>query len=247
MYATSLNCLTNAADAYLAMRTVYEHFSGYKFNEPLPTKGKGRVKAIHYIQSFDPADNVSPELAHKIAKAFARKTFGDDCQIVIATHCDKSHVHNHYIINTYSLTGEKFNANKKTLDRIKEYSDRVCLAFGVQPYDKSKCTGKTVMYNEWENKKRGTSWKEKIRNEIDNLICSVNNLDELLAALEAKGYTIKRGKYISVKTPEQQRAVRLKTLGDDYSEENLSSRILWKDVGANTAKSELQSCFNSAI
>lgn len=148
MYATSLNCLTNAADAYLAMRTVYEHFSGYKFNEPIPLKGKGRVKAIHYIQSFDPADNVSPELAHKIAKAFVRKTFGEDCQIVIATHCDKSHIHNHYIINTYSLTGEKFNANKKTLDRIKEYSDRVCLAFGVQPYDKSKGNGRTVAYNE---------------------------------------------------------------------------------------------------
>ena len=244
MYATSLNCLTNAADAHLAMRTVYEHFSGYKFNEPIPLKGKGRVKAIHYIQSFDPADNVSPELAHKIAKAFARKTFGDDCQIVIATHCDKSHIHNHYIINTYSLTGEKFNANKKTLDRIKEYSDRVCLAFGVQPYDKSKGKGKTVMYNEWENKRKGTSWKEKIRNEIDNLICSVNNLDELLAVLEANGYTVKRGKYISVKAPGQQRAVRLKTLGDDYSEENLSSKILWKDVGAN---SELQSCFNFAI
>ncbi len=247
MYATSLNCLTNAADAYLAMRTVYEHFSGYKFNEPIPLKGKGRVKAIHYIQSFDPADNVSPELAHKIAKAFARKTFGDDCQIVIATHCDKSNIHNHYIINTYSLTGEKFNANKKTLDRIKEYSDRVCLAFGVQPYDKSKGKGRTMAYNEWENKKRCTSWKEKIRSEIDRLICSVNNLDELLAALEAKGYTVKRGKYISVKAPGQQRAVRLKTLGDDYSEENLSSRILWNDVGANAAKFELQSCFNSAI
>lgn len=247
MYATSLNCLTNAADAYLAMRTVYEHFSGYKFNEPIPLKGKGRVKAIHYIQSFAPQDNVSPELAHRIAKAFARKTFGDDCQIVIATHCDKSHIHNHYIINTYSLTGEKFNANKKTLDRIKEYSDRVCLAFGVQPYDKSKGKGKTVMYNEWENKRKGTSWKEKIRNEIDRLICSVNDLDELLAVLEANGYTVKRGKYISVKAPKQQRAVRLKTLGDDYSEENLSSRILWKDVGANSAKSELQSCFNSAI
>lgn len=103
------------------------------------------------------------------------------------------------------------------------------------------------MYNEWENKRRGTSWKEKIRNEINSLICSVNSFEYLLHALEAKGYAVKRGKYISVKAPEQHRAVRLKTLGDDYSEENLSSRILWKDVGANTAKSELQSCFNSAI
>ncbi len=240
MYATSLNCLTNAADAYLAMRTVYEHFSGYKFNEPIPIKGKGRVKAIHYIQSFDPADNVSPELAHKIAKAFARKTFGDDCQIVIATHCDKSHIHNHYIINTYSLTGEKFNANKKTLDRIKEYSDRVCLAFGVQPYDKSKGKGRTIAYNEWENKKHGTSWKEKIRIAIDRLLGNVKNLDDLTCELEMLGFTVKRGKYISVRAEGQQRFVRLKTLGDYYSEDILCERIqIALEEKANSSKSRV--------
>ena len=240
MYATSLNCLTNAADAYLAMRTVYEHFSGYKFNEPIPLKGKGRVKAIHYIQSFDPADNVSPELAHKIAKAFALKTFGEDCQIVIATHCDKSHIHNHYIINTYSLTGEKFNANKNSLDRIKEYSDRVCLAFGVQPYDKSKGKGKTMKYNEWENKKRGTSWKEKIRIAIDSLLGTVKNLDELICELEKQGFTVKRGKYISIKAPEQKRFVRLNTLGDYYSEDILCERIqIALDKKANASKSNV--------
>ena len=89
------------------MKTVYEHFSGEKFNAPMPLVGKGSVKAIHYIQSFDPQDNVSPELAHRIAKAFARNTFGDDCQIVIATHLDKKHLHNHFIINTYSLTAQQ--------------------------------------------------------------------------------------------------------------------------------------------
>ena len=240
MYATSLNCLTNAADAYLAMRTVYEHFSGYKFNEPIPLKGKGRVKAIHYIQSFDPADNVSPELAHKIAKAFARKTFREDCQIVIATHCDKSHIHNHYIINTYSLTGEKFNANKNSLDRIKEYSDRVCLAFGVQPYDKSKGKGLTMAYNEWENKKRGTSWKEKIRIAIDGLLGTVKNLDELIYELEEQGFTVKRGKYISIKAPEQKRFVRLKTLGNFYSEDILCERIqIALDEKANSPRSKV--------
>ena len=63
-------------------------------------KGKGSVKAIHYIQSFDPKDNISPELAHRIAKAFARKTFGDDCQVVIATHTDRGHIHSHLLVNT---------------------------------------------------------------------------------------------------------------------------------------------------
>ncbi len=231
LYTTSLNCMTNAKDAYLAMKTVYEHFSGEKFNVPLPLKGKGSVKAIHYIQSFDPQDNVSPELAHRIAKAFARKTFGDDCQIVIATHTDKNHIHNHLIINTYSISGQKFNANKTTLNKIKNYSDRTCLAFGIQPYDKSKGKGKTMAYNEWQHKNNGTSWKQKIRIDIDRLIGKVKNLDELLAELETQGYAVKRGKYISIKADGQKRFVRTKTLGEDYTTDSLVSRIRWNDVG----------------
>ena len=238
LYTTSLNCMTDPVNAYLNMKFVYEHFSGRNFNEPSPLKGKGRVKAIHYIQSFDPQDNITPELAHKIAKAFARKTFGDNCQIVIATHLDKNHLHNHYIINSYGLDGEKFNANKKTLDRIKEYSDRVCLAFGIQPYDKSKGKGRTISYNEYEHKRKGTSWKDKIRLEIDRLIGSVKNLNELLSMLEAMGYEIKRGKYISVKAPGQQRFIRTKTLGEDYTEESLISRIRWRDIGASISLSD---------
>ena len=225
LYTASLNCMTNPADAYLNMKLIYEHFSGKNFNEPSPSKGKDRVKAIHYIQSFDPQDDISPEQAHKIAKAFARKSFGDNCQVVIATHLDKNHLHNHYIINSYGIDGKKFYANKKSLDRLKDISDRVCLAFGIQPYDVNKGKGKSISYNEWEHKHRGTSWKDKIRLEIDRLIGSVKNLDKLLNELEAMGYEIKHGKYISVKAPEQKRFVRTKTLGEDYTEESLISRI----------------------
>ncbi len=206
----SMNCIPDPKCAYLAMKTVYEHFSGYKFDEPLPKQGKGRVKAIHYIQSFDPKDNISPELAHKIGRTLARKAFGDNCQVVIATHIDKGHLHNHVIINTYGIDGRKFNANKKTLDEIKEISDRVCLAFEVQPFDKSKAKRTTIAYNEWQNEQRGTSWKQKIRNEIDRLIGWVKNVDELLAEVEHLGYTVKRGKYVSIMAPDQQRAACFK-------------------------------------
>jgi len=225
--------MAEAKSAYLAMKTVYEHFSGEKFNAPLPLEGKGSVKAIHYIQSFDPKETITPEEAHRIAKAFARKTFGDDCQIVIATHKDKSHIHNHLILNAYSLTGEKFNDNQKTLSRIREYSDRTCLAFGIQPIPEKSGHNKSLAYNEWEHQKRGTSWKQKIRLEIDKLIASVKNIDELLYELELLGYNVKRGKYISIKSPEQQRFVRTKTLGENYTAESIASRILWRDVGAN--------------
>ena len=126
VYTTSLNCMANAKDAYLAMKTIYEHYSGEKFNAPITLEGKGSVKAIHYIQSFSPDEKITPEEAHRIAKAFARKTFGDNCQVVIATHLDKGHLHNHYILNTYTLDGKKFNDNQTTLKHIREYSDRVC-------------------------------------------------------------------------------------------------------------------------
>jgi len=237
IYTTSLNCMCNAKDAYMNMKLVYEQFSGKSFDEPVPDKGKGRVKAIHYIQSFDPQDNISPELAHRIAKAFARETFGDNCQIVIATHLDRGHLHNHFIINTYGIDGHKFNDNQSTLKHIREYSDRVCLAFGIQPINRKK-NSRGMKYNEWEHKKRGTSWKEKIRLDIDRLIGSVKNLDELLYELELSGYTVRKGKYISVKAEGQQRAVRLKNLGMDYTEASLISRIRWRDIGSAATLSD---------
>ena len=81
------------------MRLVYEQFAIDKYSSPPPLEGKGSVKAIHYIMSFADEENVTPELAHKIAKAFVRKNFGDDAQAVIATHVDRSHVHCHMILN----------------------------------------------------------------------------------------------------------------------------------------------------
>ena len=226
-----MNCIPDPKCAYLAMKMVYEQFSGNKFDEPLPKSGKGRVKAIHYIQSFDPKDKISPELAHQIGRTFARKAFGDNCQIVIATHVDKEHIHTHFIINTYGIDGRKFNDNLATRKNLREISDRVCLAFGIKPIEpKQGASG--IDHSEWEHKQRGPSWKEKIRSEIDRLVGWVKNVDELLAELEMLGYTIKHGKYISIKAPDQQRAVRLKTLGEDYMVEQLASRILWRDVGS---------------
>ena len=117
--------MTDAESAYLQMRLVYDQFAKDHFNSPPPLQGKGSVKAIHYIQSFSPDDDVTPELAHKIAKAFLRKAFGDDVQAVIATHVDASHIHNHVIINSYSLSGKKYYANRSSLQKARETTNGV--------------------------------------------------------------------------------------------------------------------------
>ena len=234
----SVNCGTNARDAYLEMKTVYDHFARDSFDSPLPLTGKGTVKAIHYVMSFADEENVTPELAHKIAKAFVRKNFGDEVQAVIATHVDASHVHNHVIINSYSLSGQKYYANRSSLRQARETTNGVCHAFGVKPALNFENKGRSVSYYEWEQNKKGTSWKEQIRQTIDELIPSVNSLDELLQALEERGYEVKRGKYISIKAPGQQRFVRTKTLGEEYTEDSLNARIIYREVGAGTTPSQ---------
>ena len=234
MLTASANCITNPRDAYLEMKTVYDHFARDSFDSPPPLTGKGTVKAIHYVMSFADNENVTPKLAHKIAKAFVRKNFGDEVQAVIATHVDASHVHNHVIINSYSLSGQKYYANRTSLRQARETVNGVCRAFGVTPALNFENKGRSVSYYEWEQNKKGTSWKEQIRQEIDKLIPSVNSLDELLQALEERGYEVKRGKYISVKAPGQQRFVRTKTLGEEYTENSLNARIIYREVGAGT-------------
>ena len=249
---SSLNCTTNARDAYLQMKTVYNHFARDNFDSPPPLTGKGTVKAIHYVMSFADEENVTPELAHKIAKAFVRKNFGDEVQAVIVTHVDSSHVHNHVIINSYSLSGQKYYANRSSLRQARETTNGVCRAFGVKPALNFENKGRSVSYYEWNQNKKGTSWKEQIRQEIDRVIPSVNLLDELLQVLEERGYEIKRGKHISIKAPGQQRFVRTKTLGEEYTEDSLKIRILYREVGTGTtpeldSKSQLRTAYVAII
>ena len=252
LYTTSINCMTNADQAYNQMSLVYEQFAKDKYNSPLPLQGKGSVKAIHYIMSFADSENITPELAHKLAMTFVRKTFGDDVQAVIATHVDKSHTHCHVIINSYSLSGQKYISNRSTLRKARENANGICRAFGITPALNFENKGRSIDHYEWEQKRKGTSWKEQIRQEIDGLIGSVNSLDELLHALEELGYEVKRGKYISVKAPGQERFVRTKTLGEEYTEESLNTRILYREVGVGAtpsqdSKSQLRAAYVSII
>ena len=153
--------MTNADQAYNQMRLVYEQFAKDKYNSPLSLEGKGSVKAIHYIISFADSENVTPELAHKLAMTFVRKTFGDDVQAVIATHVDKDHLHSHIIINSYSLSGKKYYANRKSLKRIREISDGVCKAFGIDIHPNLTGKGRSINHKEWEHRRTAHRGKNR--------------------------------------------------------------------------------------
>ena len=227
---TSLNCLTDPKAAYDMMKLVYEQHSGKLFDAPIPKEGKARVKAIHYIISFDPKDNVSPLKAMVIGREFVKKMFGLDCQCVIASHTDTDNTHLHILVNSYGISGKKIYSNWHTLNHAREISDEVCKSFGIEPYKGKGRGGGTIAYNEWQHRKNKTSWKQQIAEKIDELIPQVRSVDDLIETLKALGYEIKHGKYISVRAPGQERFVRTKTLGEDYTEESLSTRIRFNYV-----------------
>ena len=229
-YMSSLNCLTDPKAAYDMMKLVYEQYSGKRFDAPIPKEGKARVKAIHYIISFDPKDNVSPAKAMVIGREFVKKMFGMDCQCVIASHTDTDNTHLHFLVNSYDISGKKLYSNWHTLNHAKEISDKVCESHGIEPYKGKGRGGGTIAYNEWLHRKDGTSWKKQIAEKIDELIPKVHSVDDLIETLRALGYEIKHGKYISVRAPGQERFVRTKTLGEDYTEESLATRIRFNYV-----------------
>ena len=231
----SVNCMTEPEFAYTQMKTVYEQYARRSYDASPSKSGKSPVKAIHYIMSFADSEGVTPELAHKIGMAFVRKMYGDDVQAVIATHVNTDHVHNHILINSYAINGKRFYDNKASVRKMREVTNGVCRAFGVTPALNFENEGRSISYSEWQHKKKGTSWKEHIRQAIDTLIPSISSFDDLLAELERQGFTIKRDKSILIKAPGQQRSVSLWKLGEDYTEESINARILWRMVGGGNA------------
>ncbi len=149
-------------------------------------------------------------------------------QAVIATHDDTGKVHNHIMLNVFDLTGKRFYSCKKSLKKIKEISDEVCQRYGIKPFDRENYVRKPIIsgYNEWKHLRNGTSWKQQIRDKIDELISVAESYEDVRSRMERKGFTFKDGKYVCVKAPGQERFARLKTIGDNYTPENISKRIV---------------------
>ena len=185
---------------------------------------KGNNLAHHLIQSFEPGE-VSFEKAHEIGKQLADAVTKGQYQYVLTTHIDKGHVHNHIIFCAVNFVDyHKYNSNKRSYYGIRNISDSLCYENGLSVITPEK-GHKGKSYIEYQTAKTGTSWKGKLKEAVDLLIPQVTDFEELLEKLQASGYEIKRGKYISCRAPGQERFTRLKTLGADYTEEAIRKRI----------------------
>ena len=185
---------------------------------------KGNNLAHHLIQSFAPGE-AAPEQAHEIGKRLADEITKGRYEYVLTTHIDKGHIHNHLIFCAASfIDHKKYVSNRKSYYEIRNFSDKLCREYSLSIVKPGQEKGREYAEAAADLYGNG-SWKSKLKLAIDTLIPLSKDFDDLLKRLEAAGHEIRRGKYISVRAPGQERFTRTKSLGVDYTEEAIIKRI----------------------
>jgi hypothetical protein len=207
---------------------------------------KGNNLAHHLIQSFEPGE-ATPEQAHEIGRRLADEVLQGKYEYVLTTHVDKGHIHNHLMFCAVNfIDHHKYVSNRRSYAGIRKVSDRLCNEYGltrvipgrknapglIEYTDETDGRRKTrpaknagKHYAEYLADKAGGSFKSKLKIAIDTAIPGAADFGDFLRRMEAAGYKIKRGKYISFRAPGQERFTRCKTLGEDYTEEAITKRI----------------------
>ena len=184
---------------------------------------KGNNLAHHLIQAFEPGET-TPEQAHEIGRQLADEVLGGKYPFVITTHIVKGHLQNHIIFCAVDMANQrKYISNRQSYAYIRRTNDRLCREHGLSVVMPGKDKGKS--YAEWDAQRKGKSWKAKLKTAIDAAIPQARDFDSFLRLMEAQGYEMKRGKFISFRSPGQERFTRCKTLGVDYTEEAITRRI----------------------
>ena len=209
------------------------------YTKNLYHKNSGR-QYIHIIQSFDPKDNLSAEQVHTVGFKLANTFNG--FQVLVATHIDKNHLHNHLVINSVSFeNGYKIQMSKKDLQYIKDYSDKLCLEIGASVIPKKEKTN-SIKRNEYRVAEQGKSWKFKLMNAIDLSLAESNTKEAFIKNMNELGYQVNwtdTRKYITYTTPEGYKCRDNKLYDEKYSKGAMENefRRIEKEQSNNTRKS----------
>lgn len=212
-FVTALNC--NAACARDQMQMTKQQFQ----------KEDG-ILAWHGYQSFA-ADEVDAKTAHEIGVSLAKELW-PDFQVIVATHLNTKCFHNHFVLNSVSyLHGGKFNGCKESYRKMRTASDRLCKERGLSVITEHKAYY-PKHYAEWAAEQTGQpTWRNGIRADVDRAIQSSMTWSQFIRTLREQGYEVKTGvKHIAVRPQGKERFVRLRSLGEAYTEDAIRERIL---------------------
>jgi len=195
-----------------------------------------KTLAHHLIQSFVP-EEVSFEEAHQVGIELCEKILGGKYEYVLATHIDKDHIHNHIIFNSIDVDeGKVYHSYYGSYMNIRNQSDRLCKEHNLSVIDVETQKEineikrrKFVNWYDWNEDKKGNSYKSRLQFDIDRTIKQSINWQDFLSKMESYGYEIKFGKHIAFRSKNQQRFTRAKIIGNNYTEEQIKDRILNKE------------------
>ena len=225
-YVSCLNCTSEdlAAEEFLQTKLLWQ-------NKPGSIKTSGRL-CYHAYQSFKPGE-VDADTAHRIGVALAEELWGDRFQVVVATHLNTNHIHNHFVINSVSnIDGRKFHSGAKDLALLRETSDRLCKEHQLSVIKNP--SGKSKHYAQWAAEKNGKPTYQSITNaDIDRAVMASTTMRDFYRVMEQMGYQLKLHtksgsllKHPVAIPPGGTKGVRLDRLGYDYTLDGITDRIL---------------------
>ena len=190
----------------------------------------GGVQGYHLVQSFA-AGEVTPELAHQIAKELADRVLGGRYEYVIGTHLNTGHIHSHVVWNSVSqIDGKMYHSNYRSyVTEIRAISDELCQKYKLSVIDTENSNHVAKPYAEWlAEKNNQPTWRTAIRQDVDDAIRQSLTWRQFVAALQDKGYELQfNRKYPVLRPPGKERFVRFKTLGKRYTPEVIQNRLLY--------------------
>ncbi|MFC3801053.1 relaxase/mobilization nuclease domain-containing protein [Cohnella sp. GCM10012308] len=223
LYVRGINC--DPGSAYEQMQRTKQRF-----------QKTGGIVAFHGYQSFAPGET-TPELAHAIGVKLAQALWGERFEVVVATHLDKDHLHNHFVLNSVSFVdGKRYYDNKASYSLMRQTSDRLCREHALSVIEQPE-RGKVKHYGEWRaDQESKPTWRGTIREDVDAAVAAARTMSQFYAALQAKGYDTKTHvKHLAVRPPGKKRFVRLRGLGEAYAEEAIKQRILGSNLSEKKA------------
>ena len=211
LYVGAVNCsVNNAFDDMMTTKRIY---------------GKtDKRQAYHLIISFEEGE-CDAETAFEVVKEFTERYLASDYEAIYSIHNDTNHIHGHIIWNSVRFTdGYKYRYEKGDWEKtIQPLVNEICKKHGLSVLDPSKEADKQ---KEWDVSKNGVFvWNDQIRRDVDECIIRATDFNMFIQLLEEKNYEVKMGKYLAVKPAGMQRFRRLKSLGDEYSENMILKRI----------------------
>lgn len=221
-YVTGVNCTPQSA---------YTEFNNTK---RLYDKNDGRLY-YHFVQSFSVDENISPQTAHEIALRFAEETQKfNGFEIVVSTHCDRNHIHSHFVMNSVNAdTGKKFHISEKEVEMLMKISDNICREYGlsvIEPKAENK-RAKPMSDREYRSAENGQSWKIRLEAVISTAMQTASSKEHFIMLMEAEGYGVKwtdTRKNITYTTPDGKACRDNKLHYQKFLKESMENEFIYR-------------------